>query len=427
MKEFRDRPYRAGSDFNQELRILDELRRYPHNHIVTHLATWTQGEKYCMLFPYAESNLREYMKGTKFGALNKENILWFLKQLRGLAHALKDIHNLSEVDDLVSSSTLPVPTPAIHKSGWHHDLKPENILYYRSIGSRHGTFKIGDFGSGKVHTFRSGSVNTRSPNGTLTYEPPEAHTEGATSRPYDMWSLGCVFLELLIWAVFDNTTVEAFASNRQDKRAACDVLTDDAFWQVDEAGIASLRKSVTLTIELLRKEISRQKGQPFMEVLKLVDCMLDLERRTRIVALDVWDTLDRIVNQKKVDLSDINDDSPPNPSDDKKHSQSLPRLITDAPDHRTTYPPPAEAILQHDGSHVNPHHKQIGSISGERLTASPVTIVPPSQRLAQFNRRNSSAGETTLSPASRPHSTSTSSTRADSRSSGLRTPPLPPD
>lgn len=142
------------------------------------------------------------MRWMQFGAPSNENIMWLLKQLRGLAEALKDIHNLSSIGSSLPTPSpgpnLVAPQPQMRKSGWHHDLKPENILLYKSLGHERGTFQVSDFGSGKIHTYRSGSVNTRSPIGTLTYEPPEAKLEGATSRPYDVWSLGCVFLELLI-------------------------------------------------------------------------------------------------------------------------------------------------------------------------------------------------------------------------------------
>jgi serine/threonine protein kinase len=34
--------------------------------------------------------------------------------------------------------------------------------------------------------------------GDASYMPPEC-SEGSASRPYDIWSLGCVLLELLVW------------------------------------------------------------------------------------------------------------------------------------------------------------------------------------------------------------------------------------
>ena len=257
-----------------------------------------------MLFPYAQCNLREYMKYMTFGAPTKENIMWLLRQFRGLAAAMKDIHNLSLAIVTPKGSSLQAPKQE-RRAGWHHDIKPENILYFTKAGLPHGTFKIADFGSSKIQTYRSGSINTRSPIGTLTYEPPEAKKEGATSRPYDVWSLGCVFLELLVWAVLDYRSLKIFTSERNDRRSPgskTDLVEDDGFWQMAEDGMVKLRPSVVTWIENLRGKILQQERQPFKEVLELVMRMLDTNRSSRIIALDVWNTLDIIYKQKTVDL-----------------------------------------------------------------------------------------------------------------------------
>jgi serine/threonine protein kinase len=43
-----------------------------------------------------------------------------------------------------------------------------------------------------------GSVGTKI-KGTTPTLPPETHLNGLSSRPHDVWSLGCVFLDILIW------------------------------------------------------------------------------------------------------------------------------------------------------------------------------------------------------------------------------------
>lgn len=371
MKEFRDRPLRGDADFKKELRILDMLRNYPHNHIVTHLATWTHDDRYYMLFPYAEYNLRQYMKWVSFGGPEKETILWLLAQFRGLASAIHNIHDLSSAEGSSTSSTasnLAIP-PARQekKSGWHHDLKPENILYFSSKSSKLGTLRIADFGSGKIHTYRSGSINTRSPNGTLTYEPPEAKSEGATSRPYDIWSLGCVFQELLIWAVFDFNSVESFRNEREGRRfpdSMIDTVADDGFWQAVD-GTFCLRKPVNERIELLRKELGKPKWRPFMafeKILDLVIRMLDLDRRRRISALDLWDTLDRIYRQTKLDLKRTNGN----------RDTPLPQLSLKAPDRRSPEPPLNTFALPLNTQVTGPVNREVGSIVDGALTFSPI-------------------------------------------------------
>lgn len=382
LKEFKDRPHRVDNDFQRELRVLDELRKYPLRHIVTHLATWTQGGRYYMLFPYAQCNLRQYMKWKEFGVPTKEKIIWLIRRFRGLAEAVKGIHDLSGTGALQPAPNLDTRPLGDRKAGYHHDLKPENILFYKITGTL-GTFEISDFGSGKVHTYRSGSYNTSSANGTLTYEPPEAAKPGGkTSRPYDVWSLGCVFLELLIWAVLGFRAVEDFRSERLDRRypgSHTDIVEDDAFWQMLQNGDITVRKSVDQWTQTLRETILQQSNQPFKEVLDLVVKMLKTVKETRISALDLYDTLDRIYKQKKIDLENVNDDDLPGTNDAQERSAYLPRFDLNPPDRRSSE-------RTREGTTVAVRN------TGDFLTASPMTSTSPHSPLGS-HRRNSSASE----------------------------------
>ncbi|KAL9119591.1 MAG: hypothetical protein Q9187_003854 [Circinaria calcarea] len=404
LKEFKD--VRDGTDFKQEMRVLNELQKYPHNHIVTHLASWTHEKKDYMLFPCAQCNLRQYMEQTRFDVTNKECLLWFLEQLRGLAQALRNLHNFDDTRSPTPSSTLVAPDP-VRKSGWHHDIKPENILYFQDIGAKHGTFRVTDFGSGKIQNYRSGSVNTRSPNGTLTYEPPEAKLEGATSRPYDVWSLGCVFLELLIWAVFDDEAVKSFANERVARRfpdSQIDEGKDDTFWQIKKDDKPIRRDAVERQIKNLRNEVLHGVAEPFKEVVELIERMLDINRSTRIIALDLWDTLNRIVEQKKVDLNRAKDSSTKISIDTK--SIPLPRLSLQTPVRGN--PEPSDPGSPYEDSQMLPATYlpssgvplssailQDATLEGQ-LTVSPIEI--RSSRSSQHSRQ-SSVSESILSPS----------------------------
>lgn len=388
LKEFKDRPNRIDKDFQQELRVLDELRKYPLKHIVTHLATWTQGGRYYMLFPYAQCNLREYMKWVRFGGPTKENIIWLLRQFRGLAEALKGIHDLSGTGALEPAPSLVTRPLGERKAGYHHDLKPENILFYKFTD----TFEISDFGSGKVHTYRSGSYNTSSANGTLTYEPPEAAKLGSkTSRPYDVWSLGCVFLELLIWAVLGFQEVEDFRSKRLDRRypgSQTDTVEDDGFWQMLQNGDITVRKSVDNWTQILKEAILQQQSQPFKEVLDLVLRMLETVKETRIPALDLYDTLDRIYKQKRIDLENVNNDSLPDSNGAQERSLYLPRLSLKPPDRRSPE-------RTREGAAVtvrNTGNARVMNATGDFLTTSPLHSTSPNSPRGT-HRRNSSASE----------------------------------
>ncbi len=263
-----------------------------------------------MLFPYAQCNLREYMEKNRF---NKKDALWLLDQFHGMAGAVKRIHDLSEVETPISKSTLSTPTAGERRTAYHHDLKPENILFFSDGSSSRGTFRISYWGSGKVNTYRHSSYHTKSPIGTLTYEPPEYTYDGKTSRPYDIWSLGCVFLELLIWAVLGSPTVETFSEQRDDKRNAnsgTDSMKDDAFWQ--KAGNEYvLRDIVVAQLGRLDEALVEPNAPPFKEVVGYIRRMLKIKTNERIKALDLFDLLGRTSITKTIEVQLIWGQSPP--------------------------------------------------------------------------------------------------------------------
>jgi cyclin-dependent kinase 7 len=74
----------------------------------------------------------------------------------------------------------------------HRDLKPDNMLYMED-----GTMKLADFGLARMY----GTPKTRlSPQAiTLWYKPPELLLGAYEySSAADMWSVGCIFAELIL-------------------------------------------------------------------------------------------------------------------------------------------------------------------------------------------------------------------------------------
>jgi len=250
-------------------------------------------------------------------------------------------------DAVAGSSENLLTTAPVRKSGWHHDLKPENILYFKNRDVPNGEFHIADFGFGKVHMYQSVSVDTRIAHGTTTYEPPDVFTEGATSRPYDIWSLGCVFLELMIWAFYGSQFVMKFTNERRQSRFPDDkthIELDDGFWLMDDDGALNLRQPVDDWIDKLYDELLQQKLKYFVDVLDLIyrhrqggqKTMRELMPADRPTALNVWNTLDRIYKQAIVDMRDLTDDSLAAEVETGVMRSS--RLSSNAPDHRSPEP-----------------------------------------------------------------------------------------
>ena len=348
-----------------------------------------------MLFPYAQCNLRQYMSRRPFRP--REEILWFLEQLHGLASALKMIHDLTHEDGLAepSSPMLQPPSP-VHpgerRAGWHHDLKPENILYFWHTDPPRGNFRISDWGSGKVNTYRSGSIKTPSPNGTPTYEPPEVIVEGTTSRPHDVWSLGCVFLELLVWALIGFEAVEKLKYERFGRRdlSSASSREDDAFWQRTESQGIVLRKAVLECISILEDRIQRsQRLKPFEAVINLIKAMFNINSERRIIALNVEDTLSRICLNTQVELNDS--DSTPTDND-----PAIPRLSLKAPDN----PPHANTLQSRSASPAygtSIHSSPVDMYRGQGLHSRDNSATEALSPYTVTRSRNTSNASSTMS------------------------------
>jgi serine/threonine protein kinase len=102
-------------------------------------------------------------------------------------------------------------------------LKPDNILWFK-VDRDKGTFQIADLGLAAFHVKdtkrrKLEGMVTMTPSGTSRYEPPETDgnrgTDVSRSRQYDIWSMGCIMLELLVWMMYGFEAVRAFR-NRTD-------------------------------------------------------------------------------------------------------------------------------------------------------------------------------------------------------------------
>lgn len=156
-----------------------------HKHILTAVAAFERGRKRYLLFPWADGgDLREFWTNRDMRPASSSLVLEALKQMLGLAEAIATLHS----------------------SLWRHgDVKPENILRFED-GTALGTFKIGDLDLARQHqsqtTLRRVATMTR--YGTARYEAPEAVLEpnSPRSRRYDLWSLGCVMIEFVVWLLY---------------------------------------------------------------------------------------------------------------------------------------------------------------------------------------------------------------------------------
>ncbi len=124
-----------------------------------------------------------------------------------------------------------------------------------------GTLKIGDWGLTKYHseaTVLRGlkGFHTTTKYGTAMYEPPEVEfgEVKVLGRQYDVWSMGCIILEILIWLLYGCDGVHQFRADvkgRSADRAPCyEIMNSDA----DQPRAAIVRPIVAKWIDHIAKE-----------------------------------------------------------------------------------------------------------------------------------------------------------------------------
>jgi serine/threonine protein kinase len=323
LKRFFEQGQRTQDDFARESRMLQMLSQVASPHITPHLASWTQNDKFYMLFPRAECNLRTYLRRKMPPVLDKRFVLWLLAQLHGLADAVRHIHNLGSLSlKHAAMSTEGCPGENFKYTGFHHDIKPDNILVFDDGSNAYGTLKIGDFGSGKFGRALSGGSGISQESyftdnlgdGDETYGAPDRTIEGKMSRPYDLWSLGCVFLEMVAGFLQTETSgLDDFASAR---RKTSDTIrhSSSAFWYIDTDCKARLKPAVVDKLAQLSSLCSGKRG--FEQLIRSIRKMLTLSPSDRITAPELCNELYAIQIQAEVDTWDNPDDYiRPNSSD----------------------------------------------------------------------------------------------------------------
>ncbi|RBR11624.1 hypothetical protein FVER53590_14177 [Fusarium verticillioides] len=166
--------------FEQEATALERLKNHNSPNLVQPIAAYEYKKQKCLVFPWAHGgDLYKFWEAYQGKTVD---LKWIISQFTGLCSVLNDLHKIN---------------------CRHGDLKPDNILWYRDKDGL-GTLKIADLGLAAFHIKTTGDrrgIQTMTPTGTARYEPPETaeNKTGERSRMYDIWSMGCIMLELLIW------------------------------------------------------------------------------------------------------------------------------------------------------------------------------------------------------------------------------------
>jgi len=163
--------------------------------IVTLLATFAckeglNNERYYLLFPWADSDLLGFWQKLEKPKRDHQNLCWISNQCYGIIDAIAYIHEPGITND----KNEPL-------YGRHGDIKPENVLWF--CRDQKEILVLSDLGLAAEHRDATRSnIPGLSVPVTPNYRPPECDIdgpEGFINRSFDIWTLGCLFMEFIVW------------------------------------------------------------------------------------------------------------------------------------------------------------------------------------------------------------------------------------
>ena len=275
-----ENPQDAAEHWEQEVKALRMMNELNHEHIVRFITAFRRlrkngEEEHYVMFEWANGgNLRDMWERVPFPPLTGSLVKDVVKQICGLASALQAAHNLNN-------------TEASYR---HGDLKPENILIFKTGDEMLGTLKIGDWGEAKYHgkdqITEMRSKKTTARYATRRYQAPEVVTgiKGKRqnqpvkrrSRLYDIWAMGCITLEFVVWLLYGLDGLKKF---HQD-------VDGDTFYQISiENGkkVARVHDAAVRWMDHMEKEPACKVGSTaignLLELVKGALLVVKLPRR----------------------------------------------------------------------------------------------------------------------------------------------------
>lgn len=186
--------------FKREVEAHMHLATLNDQHVTRLLMAYQQNSACYLLFPWADGNLLSVWQSQDITP-SQRVVRWALEQMYGLAQALTALH-------------IPIQTRS--QVGWHGDIKPENILWFKGgAGDKLGRLQLSDFGLSEFHRTDKWFRSPRGARGgTEAYAPPEALSDSSprSFQAADVWSLGCVFSEIITWLVRGSEEVKRYVS-----------------------------------------------------------------------------------------------------------------------------------------------------------------------------------------------------------------------
>ncbi|KIL90353.1 hypothetical protein FAVG1_06083 [Fusarium avenaceum] len=222
-----------------------------HDNLIELLLSYRIDDNQYLIFPWADGDLKEYWSRTQNDPTSLQHAQRLIGQCLGLAKGLCQVHHYHNSSRLHNAGAKALFTRNRNR-GRHGDIKPKNILYFADENGGPERLVIADFTLMRFHSDATTSITYANQVGfSSTYRPPEVDKRMGpiVSQKYDIWTLGCVYLEFITWhllgcdAVYrrsfrtaDEKEFESFSTVRltdDDKRHG---MEEDKFFNSTRSG-----------------------------------------------------------------------------------------------------------------------------------------------------------------------------------------------
>jgi serine/threonine protein kinase len=263
---------------------LDYIHQLNHQHLIKHAATCQRGESYYIIFPWANGgDLQEFWEYEDPRERTPELILWSFQQMLGLASALKALHLANYC---------------------HGDLAPEHILHFRKgeglENNSEGILALAGCGRAEVYSKERGLMRRKPRTATSSiYQAPEALLSQATarSRRKDMWPIGCVFLEFVIWLLYGHKAIERFEPLFASRKSNDPRTQHGRFFYYASEGTLAIHPAVSAAIGTIRTD-PRCKETALADLVEIIaENLLQIEVSLRVQATELYEKLEKIVQK----------------------------------------------------------------------------------------------------------------------------------
>ncbi|KAL2822811.1 kinase-like domain-containing protein [Aspergillus cavernicola] len=270
------------TDFEPERTVYRALGKSKHPHVIDLLFTYRKGDRQrggsiChLVFPWADGNLKDYWEKYPMPSLSPQFLLWWLKQMVGIASGLAFFHKFTDAK---------IGNP---RYGRHGDIKAQNILWFEGLD----VLKIADLGLASIRGIDSRSnVDPNTVTVSPTYSPPDVERRCQISRKWDIWSLGCLYVEAITHLLLGCEAIEQFSEQRL-RDSEFPELRTDPFYSSD---YESVRPAVFAWVDRLRRD-SRCSTMMYDMLGLIMNEMIVIQPENRSSSKTIFRKLDRILN-----------------------------------------------------------------------------------------------------------------------------------